>query len=66
MPCSGKPRGDRALSSARRQALYRASSEQQKSIEDALAKWEFKPYQVNSHPAEIETGLVFEFNLAIR
>jgi hypothetical protein len=51
---------------AKRQAFYRAFSEQQKSIEDALAKREFKPHRVNSHPAENETGLVFEINPAIR
>jgi hypothetical protein len=41
--------------------VIRAFPEQQKSIESALAQWEFKPYQVNGYPVEIETGLVFEF-----
>jgi hypothetical protein len=39
---------------AKRQALYRAFSEQHKSFEDASAKREFKLHQMNSHPAEIE------------
>jgi hypothetical protein len=46
--------------------VIRAFPEQQKSIEDALAQWVFKPYQVNGHSAEVETGLVFEFKPATR
>jgi hypothetical protein len=30
------------------------------AIEEALMKWEFKPYQVNGQPVEVETGLSFE------
>jgi hypothetical protein len=41
--------------------VIRAFPEQAKSIEDALAAWEFKPYEVRGQAAEIETGLVFEF-----
>ena len=41
--------------------VIRAFPEQQKNVEDALAQWEFKPYRENGQPAEIETGLVFEF-----
>jgi hypothetical protein len=44
--------------------VIRAFAARQKSIEDALAQWEFKPYQVNAHPAELETGLVLEFKPA--
>jgi hypothetical protein len=35
--------------------------EQMKSVTDALAKWEFKPYVVNGQAVEIETGLLFQF-----
>ena len=40
--------------------------EQVKSVTDALAKWEFKPYIVNGQPVEIETGLLFQFPAAPR
>ncbi len=35
--------------------------EQLKSVTDALAKWEFKPYIVNGQAVEVETGLLFQF-----
>jgi hypothetical protein len=35
--------------------------EQIKSVTDALARWEFKPYVVNGQPVEVETGLLFQF-----
>ena len=35
--------------------------EQRKSVTDALAKWEFKPYIANGQPVEVETGLLFQF-----
>jgi hypothetical protein len=35
--------------------------EQVKSVTDALAKWEFKPYIVKGQPVEVETGLLFQF-----
>jgi len=35
--------------------------EQVKSVTDALAKWEFKPYIANGQPLEVETGLLFQF-----
>ena len=35
--------------------------DQMKSVADALAKWEFKPYIVNGQPVEVETGLLFQF-----
>lgn len=38
--------------------------EQMKSVTDALAKWEFKPYIVNGQAVEIETGLLFQFSSA--
>src|SRR3984893_4498946 len=41
--------------------VIRAFPGQAKSIEDALAQWEFKPYAVRGQPVEVETGLVFEF-----
>jgi hypothetical protein len=34
--------------------------DQKRFIEEAVAKWEFKPYQVKGHPVEVETGLVFQ------
>lgn len=35
--------------------------EQVKSVTDALAKWEFKPYIANGQAVEVETGLLFQF-----
>ena len=35
--------------------------EQVKSVTDALAKWEFKPYVLNGKAVEVETGLLFQF-----
>jgi hypothetical protein len=35
--------------------------EQVKSVTDALAKWEFKPYIADGQPVEVETGLLFQF-----
>jgi hypothetical protein len=35
--------------------------DQMKSVADALAKWEFKPYIANGQPVEVETGLLFQF-----
>lgn len=37
------------------------SPEHIKSVADALSQWVFKPYVVNGHPVEIETGLRLEF-----
>jgi hypothetical protein len=34
--------------------------EQVKSVTDAVAKWEFKPYVANGQPVEVETGLLFQ------
>jgi hypothetical protein len=41
--------------------VIRASEEQRKNIEEALAQWRFKPPRVNGAPVDVETGLVFEF-----
>lgn len=38
-----------------------AFPEQARSISDALSQWTFKPYLQNGQPAEVETGLLFEF-----
>jgi hypothetical protein len=38
--------------------------EQVKSVTDALAKWDFKPYIANGQPVEVETGLLFQFPAA--
>jgi hypothetical protein len=40
--------------------VIRAFPEQRKSIEEALAQWQLKPYLANGQSAQIETGLVFE------
>jgi hypothetical protein len=40
------------------------SAEQRKNIEEALHQWTFKPYRLNGHAMEIETGLVFQFPAA--
>jgi hypothetical protein len=41
--------------------VINALPDQAKSVEDALAQWLFKPYIVNGHPVEVETGILFEF-----
>jgi hypothetical protein len=38
-----------------------AFPEQAHSISDALMQWTFRPYMQNGRPAEVETGLLFEF-----
>jgi hypothetical protein len=35
--------------------------EQKAAVANALAQWRYKPYEVKGRPAEVETGLVFEF-----
>ena len=42
--------------------VINAFPEQARSVQDALAQWRFKPYLENGHPAEIETGVLFEFS----
>jgi Gram-negative bacterial TonB protein C-terminal len=44
--------------------VIHASPEQRKSIEEALRQWKFRPYQLNGHAVEIETGLAFRFTPA--
>ncbi len=41
--------------------VINAYVDQAKSVEAALAQWEFKPYTVNGKPVEVETGFLFEF-----
>lgn len=41
--------------------VIRAFPAQAKSIADAVNQWEFKPYEVQGEPVEIETGIVFQF-----
>jgi phosphoserine phosphatase len=41
-------------------AIGRTFWARRKSIEHALAQWQFEPYRATHHPAEIDTGLVFE------
>jgi hypothetical protein len=35
--------------------------EQRRPIYDALLQWQLKPYELNGHAVEVETGVVFEF-----
>lgn len=35
--------------------------DQMKSVLDALAQWQFKPYVVNGKAEEVETGILFQF-----
>jgi hypothetical protein len=41
--------------------VIHATSEQRKSIEDALRQWKFRPPRVNGEAVAIETGLMFRF-----
>jgi hypothetical protein len=36
-----------------------AFPEQAKALSDALNQWKFKPYLVDGHPVEVETGIMF-------
>jgi Gram-negative bacterial TonB protein C-terminal len=47
--------------SVRHVNVIRAFPRQKQSIEAALLQWKLKPYEVNGHPVEVETGLMFEF-----
>jgi hypothetical protein len=40
--------------------VIRATADQRKSIEHALAQWQFRPYEAQGRAVEIETGLVFQ------
>ena len=41
--------------------VINARPAQRQSIEQALRQWEFSPYLVAGHPAEVETGVLFKF-----
>ncbi len=41
--------------------VIRAMDDQRRSIEAALYRWKFKPYEIDGHPSPVETGLVFKF-----
>jgi hypothetical protein len=41
--------------------VLNAFPDQARSVEDALLQWTFKPYLRNGQPAEVETGILFEF-----
>ena len=36
-----------------------AFPDQAKAITDALGRWKFKPYKLDGHPVEVETGILF-------
>lgn len=40
--------------------VIRATADQRKSIEHALAQWQFRAYEAQGRTVEIETGLVFQ------
>jgi hypothetical protein len=40
--------------------VIRATADQRKSIEHALAQWQFRPYEAQGRAVEIETGMVFQ------
>jgi hypothetical protein len=40
--------------------VIRATAEQRRSIELALAQWQLRPYAVHGPAVEVETGLVFQ------
>lgn len=41
--------------------VIHATTEQRRSIEEALYQWKLKPYEVNGRPSPVETGLLFKF-----
>jgi hypothetical protein len=41
--------------------VIRATLEQRNNIERALARWKFRPYEMDGRAGEIETGLLIEF-----
>ena len=41
--------------------VIRATREQRRGIESALAQWRFKPPAIDGRATEIETGLLIEF-----
>jgi hypothetical protein len=40
--------------------VIRATADQRKSIEHALAQWQLRPYAAQGRVVEIETGLIFQ------
>ena len=46
--------------------VIRASAAQRRNIEEAVRQWKFKPYVKQGHPAEVETGVMFNLNRQIR
>jgi hypothetical protein len=41
--------------------VIRATTEQRRSIEEALYQWKLKPYEINGRSVPVETGLIFKF-----
>jgi hypothetical protein len=41
--------------------VIRATTEQRRSIEEALYQWKLKPYEINGRFVPVETGLIFKF-----
>ncbi len=39
--------------------LLSAFEDQSKAITDALMQWRFRPYLVDGHPVDVETGIMF-------
>ena len=44
--------------------VIRASTAQRRNIEEAVRQWKFKPYVKQGHPAEVETGVMFNLKPA--
>jgi len=44
--------------------VIRASAAQRRNIEEAVRQWKFKPYVKQGHPAEVETGMMFNLRPA--
>jgi hypothetical protein len=44
--------------------VIRASAAQRRNIEEAVRQWKFKPHVKQGHPAEVETGMMFNLKPA--
>ena len=44
--------------------VIRAAAAQRRNIEEAVRQWRFKPYVKQSHPVEVETGVMFNLKPA--
>jgi hypothetical protein len=44
--------------------VIRASAAQRRNIEEAVRQWKLKPYVKQGHPAEVETGVMFNLKPA--